>query len=972
MAATNIVGLQRTNTPKINLRTKDPYTQALVSLLVPEGNSKKQVQGGGRSDRPKPSMGMLQRLSQMTSTNIDANKEMMESVPGAFKACQILTASILAPRNLRTQAGTYTTASYEGKNTELNSLLLTLAKDYIEKNYKITDKLAEIVPDCLMLTGSSIWAVLSESALDNVINGHVKASMESLGDEIAPSGQFTAKGYLGNPNGSNMVVTASLESLISGQPVVMSNPTVIDNNLYLEVLDNDSVLKMPALKLALARKNMAKHTRTPYSVKTRKGYGLEANVSGNKGKASGDIAKVPTLSEEQYVDIYNELFKQRDYATSDDITIPRDDQLTRENVGQPLLMHLPSEAVIPVHVPGNRTNHVGYFVLLDEDGNPLHTAIDDDYYQNLAKNHQDTNNAVDSSKGIVEMARQVKEGGKVDFSITEFYGKYVDEVIRDLTARLANGTYAQTMTVGMNNEVARIMFARTCKNIKTRLLYIPVESVTYFAFDYNRFGIGRSLLDKSRLYASMAMANIISTTLANIAASVNITTLDIPLDEDDVTPEQTIEDVVSTHLNSTLGLSSIIGAKNPRDICSILDSASVIVKTSGNDHYPSINVDVTHSKRDITPPDPEWSDRLMEYLAQQWGVRPELLSSNNEIKFAIEHLNNDALFCKEIAGYQKKVCANTSDLIRKLVAKSGNLMDDLYQEILNNKGLWAPSSKRGKKMMAEFKEDNPEVAKNDDAVASRLLTNFINSITYTLPEIEITDLEDVSRGYATRREYVENVIKDRFPDEVLGKFLDGNAEDLDLYRQNLISYYMRKWMDDSGNAEQFQMLNTVGDDSNVAAALLSEINTYNEQMLEGLLAYLKEKKTIHDKLDKKFQTLVDNGSVDETNPASPVASTEEGFGGDEGDGTNEDDFGGASSEDDVTGENDTSTEEDATNAEDDVKDTTEEDDTTTTEDKDATEGDDTFDDEEGDKKKAAKKKTKEKTKEKDDANTIQF
>lgn len=888
MAESNrLAGSKRAATPKINLLNKDPATKTIIELLVPKDNKpkdKNRSTGGNRQNNSTgPNPGMLQQISKITSTNIDSNTELMESVPGAIKACKILTASILSPRNLRTVSLSYTTEAYEGKNTELNLLLIGEVRDQIEKNYKITKKLSEIVPDMLMNTGSSAWAVLSQSSLDNVINGHTRgAGMEAIADDYdAKANRFLSKGYLGNPGTSNVLMTASLESLMAGEtPLMTVDHLGIDKNneLGITVTDNDAVLAMPRFKLALARNNMAKRQRIPAGIIRR--AGLEAYDDKGKGKSKdksdAKVNQTNVLTDEQYTNIYNDLFKQRDYVATGMVSISRDDELTRENVGQPLLMHLPSECVIPVHVPGDFKHRVGYFVLLDESGNPLRTAMNDAYYQDIFKNKQDTNNGIDSTKGIIEMASQMKSGNKCAFDTMAFYAKYVEEVEKDLVQRLANGTYGQTMTIGLTNEVMRIMFARTLQNLQTKVLYIPEESMTYFAFDYNRFGIGRSLLDKSRLYASMAMSNIIATTMANIANSVNITTLDIPLDEEDTEPENTIEDVITTHLNSTLGLSSIIGAKNPRDVCNIMDAASVIVKTGGNDHYPSINVDMTHSKRDITPPDVEWNDRLMEFLSQMWGVRPELISSQNDIKFAIEHINNDALFCQEIVENQRVVCGHASDLVRKLTFKSGQLMNALYEIIMENKKLWSPSSAKGKKMMEDFKDQNPDVAKNDEAIANRLLTNFINSIICTLPEPETTDMEDLTRAYQTQREFTEAAINDRFPNTTLTKFLEGSDDDLETWRQELIAMYMRKWMDDSGNAERFAILNDLGEDTNQTAALLAEIINYNEGVWEGILTYLKDKKKIEDKLQKKYDALKGNDQLGDQ-AANPMAEPAQEF-----------------------------------------------------------------------------------------------
>ena len=34
-------------------------------------------------------------------------------------------------------------------------------------------------------------------------------------------------------------------------------------------------------------------------------------------------------------------------------------------------MHLPSTSVIPIHVPGDESAHIAYFIVLDGEGNPI-------------------------------------------------------------------------------------------------------------------------------------------------------------------------------------------------------------------------------------------------------------------------------------------------------------------------------------------------------------------------------------------------------------------------------------------------------------------------------------------------------------------------------------------------------------------------------------------------------------------------
>jgi hypothetical protein len=886
MAGQKLTGAERAKTPKLNMLNKDPVSQSILGMLTPEDNKAKTKTGGGvGSTKDQISKSTLDRISKITSTTIDANHELMESVPGAFKALSILQAAILSPRDLTSINLTYASETYEGRNNDLNNLLMNRVEDYVENNYKITDRLQDILANILFYKGSHPIALLSSSALDNVINGHVRASMEAIEDEYK-NGQFVNRGWLGDNDATlakNQRKTASLESLIAGTVPTMISDVVGDPRLEITVTDNDSILRMPQLKLTLARNAMAKKVRIPGGLRGRRtaSYGIESltdkNPAKDKGDNRGNTSLTKQLSEEQYVDIYNQLFKTRDYAPSDLVEIRRDDELSKQNVDAVLWVDLPPESVIPVHLPGNPKARIGAYVLLDGDGNPLSTAMSENGYQDVQQNKTDTASAIDGTKGIIEMAQEYRNGSSDNFSMTEFRRKVNEEIERDLVQRMANGTFAQKVALGMTDEIKSMMAARTFRNLKTKILFLPEESLVYMAFDYNRFGIGRSLLERSRLYASMAMANVISTTMANISASTNITTLGIQLDPDNPEPDQTVEAIVTTHLNSNRTMSSLIGARNPRDVINIMDEASVLVKTSGHPGYPDIDVDVSYDKRNVTPPDADWNDRLLEMLWNMWGVDPALLSTQNATQFAVEHINNNALFRKSTGMQRQMLCSFLSELVQKVVVKSGNLMDELYEIIRDNKKLWQPTSKKGKQQLAELKEDHPEIDNNDQSLINFILVNFINSIELSLPEPMEGDIDEQNRAYDTMRQRYENTIKDLYTDDILSYMLGDGADTgkFEMWRQNLVAHKMREWMAGSGSYNDITELCEIGDDSNASFTLLASMVAYNEQATSGIIDYLKLSNKLKAKLRKAFDKLEEEGNL-ENNPA------DNGFGGGEG------------------------------------------------------------------------------------------
>lgn len=113
--------------------------------------------------------------------------------------------------------------------------------------------------------------------------------------------------------------------------------------------------------------------------------GIEAMVVNLKAKmAEGDIIRITENTDSfKYINtkkhkveqnIWDKLaekygFKKR--PAREEVAILKDNPEGIEQMGHPTVIELPSEAVIPIFIPGAPDQHLGYFVLLDMYGQPL-------------------------------------------------------------------------------------------------------------------------------------------------------------------------------------------------------------------------------------------------------------------------------------------------------------------------------------------------------------------------------------------------------------------------------------------------------------------------------------------------------------------------------------------------------------------------------------------------------------------------
>jgi hypothetical protein len=235
-----VVGLINTGKKysALNLVRQNPEAAAVISKLVKNQDVKivdlQNKQGFYNMDTTQ-----FHTLSDSVSDRIRNSENAMQLFPDMELSAQILISSILSPKDMVNSELIYKTAE-SILPTELTMQLLDLIKNDLNKHYKLNESLPDILRECLFISGSYVKAILPESSVDDIINGKINASMESIAEIL----NEPHAGILGNAISSkNTKIT--MESIRSNSKTVY-NPKV-EGKLgdLIEVTDNYKYLKLP-------------------------------------------------------------------------------------------------------------------------------------------------------------------------------------------------------------------------------------------------------------------------------------------------------------------------------------------------------------------------------------------------------------------------------------------------------------------------------------------------------------------------------------------------------------------------------------------------------------------------------------------------------------------------------------------------------------------------------------------------------
>jgi hypothetical protein len=207
--------------------------------------------------------------------------------------------------------------------------------------------------------------------------------------------------------------------------------------------------------------------------------------------------------------------------------IKTQDKLKRRSIGAPLEIHFPSESVVPVHVPNQPQKQIGFFVILDAEGNPINRGQGVNHYRELGMSLQ-SNSFASSMIQRAGLAMNdnsdylTRHNGMM--TMGAMYGQMLE---RDLMQRLKNGLVGGNVSIAGNEEVYALMLARSLANEQTQILYIPKEYMTYMAFEYHANGTGKSLLDNTKIIDSMQAMMLVGTVMGALRNAIGRTHVDL-------------------------------------------------------------------------------------------------------------------------------------------------------------------------------------------------------------------------------------------------------------------------------------------------------------------------------------------------------------------------------------------------------------------------------------------------------------
>lgn len=758
-----------------------------------------------------PDQGYIDAVSQDTGLSISQARGLLDALPDLELSKQIIVSSILSPNDMISTDLIYGCATQVFG--DVTQSLVAVIKDYFDDVYKIKKQLPDIIGKAIFTDGSYALAIFPETAIDAAINSNLKISRESIA--TLDSDIRNPLWILGNPTDTKPNLTKGPTNLIASFESAHSlidrgtfNNVVGYDCLYLTVTDNPATVRMPAMLNRIRRSSIVgKYDRRTYSAE----YYSNKYTSQSNKNISDNIDHI--------------------YPSRITSNVPIIDMSTLEgdsrNVGHPVVFA--PQTVIPVFEPGSPSTHVGYFIPLDETGNPLSTAGYQDQFielQNMARANGQSNgisSGTGSGYANYEAVSSVLSNDQDNAptnpaEAAKLYGAIIEN---ELSERLKNGDYNEKHTIAKATAVYRMMFTRACQAMGTQLLYVPIEYMTYFAYDYHENGTGRSLLEKTKSISSLRMINLMATSMAAIKGAINQRKVDITLEPEDPNPMKTIEQHIHEFSRATQS-EFPIGMLSYGDITDSLQKAGVSVSVSGHPGVPETRMEVSNNNTQYAGAENDLDEKLAKQNIMGFGIPPDSVNSATEMEFDKNVVTYNSLSNKINMVRQDITCEHISDFMRKYTRNSSPLIDKLKEIIAKNRTRL--------EIGADVKNITDE----------QLAMLFINYIEIKLPEADTSKVASEMEAFNAYEQALEVFLNAFISDEMMSTELMGEevGNAVRSMRPVIKAHFLRRYLSDKNIAPELFSLVATGDMENEYFDILEQHEDYIKSIMPAFKKFI--------------------------------------------------------------------------------------------------------------------------------------
>ena len=698
-------------------------------------------------------MTTLSDISSNTRKTIDELKHLKIMAPEIDHARMIIVSSIISPLEMQTDS-VAVQVNHPGLDEAVNANISSKLTTFFNDEYSLGPKLADWLGCAGFEEGAKPILVLPKHSID-VLN--------VIADKWDPDTLRKFNEAKANFEKSGVVSTESLVDFTSWKKSQRKEGAALESNVPelddLDIPESFSELEasMESLAHTLIDKSQAgrEHITEP-SIENKDLYSSADQLA--KALAKGafkllktsdnhdavtitrdvrKLLKVKTKTTEKVDEMVREAMSLvRGFNPTDDAGRPvlpvytvSDVIKTAEN-DMPIVIEFPCDSVIPVCAPRDNKNHIGYYILLDENGQPargnyvFNGGVTTDAVNRLATN------AAKSVYGGVTL-QTYKDSGVSQQDVLQQMTQVFAVAVNHLLESKLKKSGLTGLDVHIHEAVGKCLFFNLLVKNKIQLVFVPAPIMTYIRFAHREDGTGKTFLEDIAYLLGLR----VTLTIAKSMAAV-----------DNATKHRRIEVNVDEKNQNVLGTLNIVrNAWMAKKVPQITTDPSTAAESILNQHLSivpkglvgntdDLNITTETSYGQSQAPDQDLMDTLNNWIGIALKVPPSVLNQLSEAEYSRSVATSNLFFSNCVRNWQNMIKPQIKIFLVNYILAHDQLLNDIRKIIHDVKDGKRTKTKVG---IEEADKDDPkEVTTQDpnkDDNTEEALKRVISTVELILP-----------------------------------------------------------------------------------------------------------------------------------------------------------------------------------------------------------------------------------------------
>lgn len=704
----------------------------------------------------------LQPVHEQSVHVIQDAERIRELAPEIPQAENIVVSSIMSPNDLQDTDPKFNIENMPHLNETVKTKICDYLSQYFNPTLKLNEKMTRSAKEALYRAGADVFLILPEDTLARLIK---KYNMNVGKEDYHPYRKiYTEEHYkklLDEPVFSRKQKSSTVQAGAEKKttPSISINKQQSISSVQADKEDREYKLSekykengfFEGLESYL-KKELAADKYKPEEIHngletitakiiTQFEEGDTLKISENPeilrfGKAVRHYGK--TMLGRRFEELYDDAQKTNNdpdkYEPIIDIT-PYTGNLNDQK-GHPYCINIPAEAVIPVVVPGTRSEHLGYFILVDSLGHPIQA---NQYI--VGNNGCSISNRITSAYTAMFGTKKTQTtevrspyefnaagyGNPQSFqknAVTKVFNYVLDEMLRQKLKDVG----LRHVSVDKYETIATCMFYRLLENKQTSLVFVPENLITYIAFDYRSNGTGKSKLEDINFVLSLRVTLLVANMMALMKNAVARKEIEVSVD-----PKETnIMGLIDQIKQAVLTKYSLNLSTNVQETAMNILNQNISVRTLPHPNAQGMDIKSNDVQSQIPKADSELNDTISTWLTSLLDVPYAAMNQTNEYEYSRSVATTNLFFGKKIRNFQKILCQKYTELLQTYIRYSPELIGGI-RKILSGQ----ISGEEKEYAVNETPLDNTSVTSNRSSITKEqiqeYLVHVIKNITISLP-----------------------------------------------------------------------------------------------------------------------------------------------------------------------------------------------------------------------------------------------